>query len=120
MWGISPSHNLTSAAAKYRVLGRPLKQVIPYIKLWKPGELVKPLVVPENLRMESFYLGDFGQAMKLGGPMTQQGRPPLPYCSPDRLHNRVPSFACDMWSYMCIFAGFTLVLYLSLPGAMVG
>lgn len=26
------------------------------------------------------------------------------YCSPDRLHGRAPSFACDMWSYMCIFA----------------
>lgn len=50
--------------------------------------------------------------MQLGsGPMTQQGRPCLVYCSPDRLHNRAPDFACGMWSYMCIFAelylGFT-------------
>ena len=106
MWGIAPFQENSIRADKYEALGRPLKQAIPsYVETWKPGERVKPLVVPEDLRTESFYLGDFGQAMKLGVPMaTQQGRPPLRWCSPDRLHNEPPSFACDMWSYMCLFA----------------
>lgn len=79
-----------------------------YINLHKQGDRVKPMIIPDHLRTESFYLVDFGQAMKLGGERTQQGRPPLMYCSPDRLHNRAPSFAYDMWSYMCIFAEFYL------------
>ncbi|EEH06406.1 protein kinase [Histoplasma capsulatum G186AR] len=106
MWGVEPLHHLNKAA-KYKILGRPLKQIIPYVQLWKQGELVKPLVFPENLRTEDFYLGDFGLAMRLEGPATQ-GRPPSMYCSPERLHNKPPSFACDMWSYMCVFS----VLYL--------
>lgn len=103
MWGIDLIDNL-SRDAKYETFGRPLKQVIPFVDLWKQGELVKPLEVPESLRSETFYLGDFGLAMKLGGPVKLQGHPPIKYCSPDRLHNCDPSFACDMWSYMCIFA----------------
>ncbi|PGH11031.1 hypothetical protein AJ80_07307 [Polytolypa hystricis UAMH7299] len=91
MWGIDPLHNL-SRADKYKILGRPLKRVLSCEGIWKPEELVKPLVVPETLRTESFYLGDFGQAMKVGSSMTQpKGCPPA-------------IFACDMWSYMCIFA----------------
>lgn len=103
MWGVAPIHDLTRAA-KYEVLGQPLKLSMSDLNLWKPGERVKPLVVPDDMRTESLYLGDFGQAMKLGCERTQEGRPPLRYCSPDRLHHRSPSFACDMWSYMCIFA----------------
>lgn len=104
MWGIASIDNLTRDA-KYKALGRPLKQDIPYIEeLWKKGEIVKPLKIPEDLRTETFYLGDFGLAMRVGDPMDQQGRPPIIYCSPDRLHNCDPSFACDIWSYMCIFA----------------
>lgn len=103
MWGIAPFHNHTHAA-KYEILGRPLKLSMSYLNLCKPGELVKPLVVPDDMPTDSLYLGDFGQAMKLGGERTQEGRPPLDYCSPDQLHGRPPSFACDTWSYMCIFA----------------
>lgn len=106
MWGKDPFPEDFSRADKYKVLGRPLKNVMPsWAEVWKPGELVKPFRLPEDWRTEYFYLGDFGQAMKLGVPMaTQQGRPPLRWCSPDRLHNEPPSFACDMWSYMCLFA----------------
>ncbi|KAJ5611893.1 hypothetical protein N7528_008998 [Penicillium herquei] len=85
-------------------LGRPLKEIIPCVELWKQGELVRPADVPENLRTEAFYLGDFGLAMKLGDPITQSGYPPVQFCSPDRLHGKHPSFACDIWSYMIIFA----------------
>ncbi|KAE8307913.1 kinase-like domain-containing protein [Aspergillus transmontanensis] len=95
MWGITPPHGL-SRSAKYEVLGRPLKDIIPVVKLWKQGELVGPLEMPENLRTEKFYLGDFGN-------------PPMKFCSPERLHGKHPSLACDMWSYMVIFG----MLYLN-------
>ncbi|CAP94055.1 hypothetical protein E8E15_002763 [Penicillium rubens] len=106
MWGMAPlSHD---RSAKYEALGRPMKQIISWVDLWKQGELVGPVEIPENLRTDEFYLGDFALAKKLGDPITQRGRPPSQFCSPDRLHGKEPSFACDMWSYMVIFA----VLYL--------
>jgi serine/threonine protein kinase len=107
MWGMVPLHNL-DRSAKYEALGRPLKRIIPYVELWKQGELVRPIEVPENLRSEDFYLGDFGLAMQLGDPVIPRGYLPMQFCSPDRLHKKAPSFACDMWSYMIIFAEFYL------------
>ncbi|KAL4816109.1 kinase-like protein [Aspergillus spinulosporus] len=86
MWGMAPLQHL-SRSAKYKALGRPLKQTIRSVKLWKRGELVRPMEVPENLRTDDFYLGDFGLAMKVGDPVAQPGYPPM-------------HFACDMWSYM--------------------
>ncbi|KAB8214681.1 kinase-like domain-containing protein [Aspergillus novoparasiticus] len=102
MWGITPLPGL-SRSAKHEVLGLPLKEIIPVVKLWKQGELVGPLEMPENLRTEKFYLGDFGLAMKVDTPVTQKGNPPMKFCSPERLHGKHPSLACDMWSYMVIF-----------------
>ncbi|KAB8226718.1 kinase-like protein [Aspergillus novoparasiticus] len=107
MWGMAPLHNLTRSA-KYEALGRPLRQIIPPVDLWKQGELVSPIEVPENLRTDKFYLSDFGLAMKLGDPTIPRGYPPVQFCSPDRLHSKGPSFACNIWSYMIIFG----VLYL--------
>ncbi|RAL00374.1 kinase-like protein [Aspergillus ibericus CBS 121593] len=103
MWGMVPLHNL-SRSAKYEALGRPVKQIIPEVKLWKQGERVQSLRVPEDLRTDDFYLGDFSLAKKLDDPVTQRGFPPLRYCSPERLHGSAPSFACDMWSYLVIFS----------------
>lgn len=102
MWGLAPLQNLTRAA-KYEKLGHPLKMKIPYVDLWKQGELVSPAKFPEKLRTDDFYLGDFGLAMKINEPVAQQGRPPQQFCSPERLHGKGPSFACDMWSYIMIF-----------------
>ncbi|CAK46888.1 uncharacterized protein An16g05480 [Aspergillus niger] len=65
-------------------------------------ELVRAIEVPANLRTEDFYLGDFGLVMKVGDSVAQPGYPPLEFCSPERLHGKDPSFACDMWSYMII------------------
>ncbi|KAJ5434749.1 kinase domain-containing protein [Penicillium cf. griseofulvum] len=95
-------------SAKYEALGRPLKQIIPFVELWRKGELVSPVNVPENLRTEEFFLGDFGLAKKLSDSAAQRGYPPSQYCSPERLHGKDPSFACDMWSYMVVFS----VIYL--------
>lgn len=110
MWGMTSFDGL-STSAKYEVLGRPLKQIIQFVDLWKQGELVCPVKVPRDLCTEEFYLGDFGLSKKLSDPITatQRGYPPMQYCSPDRLHKQDPSFACDMWSYMVLFS----MLYLT-------
>jgi serine/threonine protein kinase len=109
MWGMIPLENL-DRTAKYKVLGSPLKLAVPD-KPWRQGEVVKPIEIPDHLRTERFYLGDFGLAMKPETSVTQPGRPPIHYCSPERLHNHNPSFVCDIWSYMCLFTelyvGFT-------------
>ncbi|GLA68273.1 hypothetical protein AtubIFM55763_003342 [Aspergillus tubingensis] len=102
LWGMAPLHNL-SRTAKYELLTRPLKITIQDIELWKPGELVRPIQVPETLRTEDLYLADFSLAMKVGDSVAQPGEPPLCFCSPERLHGEAPSFACDMWSYMVNF-----------------
>lgn len=110
MWGMASINGLTRSA-KYKLLGRPLRQIIPFVDLWKKGELVSPIKVPQDLWTEEFYLCDFGLAKKIGDLTTQRGYPPMQYCSPDRLHKQEPSFACDMWSYMTIFS----ILYLTFP-----
>ncbi|KAJ5457233.1 hypothetical protein N7530_012507 [Penicillium desertorum] len=110
MWGMTPIDGL-SRSAKYELLGRPIKETIPFVDLWKKGELVTPVKVPDGLRTDEFYLCDFGLAKKISDLETQRGYPPMHYCSPDRLHKQEPSFACDMWSYMAIFS----MLYLEFP-----
>ncbi|KAJ5901253.1 hypothetical protein N7504_007246 [Penicillium tannophilum] len=110
MWGMAPLNHL-DRRAKYEVLGCPLKQKLPGPNLWKNGELVTPVKIPEAFRTEDFYLSDFGIAKKIGDPITQLGYPPEDFCSPERIHGKDPSFACDMWSYMVVFS----VLYLGIP-----
>lgn len=103
MWGVAPLNNLTRSA-KYQALGRPLKLGIPWVDLWKRGDLVRPAKLPEQLRTEDFFLGDFGLAKRLSDPETERGQPPDHFCSPERLHRKDPSPACDIWSYMVVFA----------------
>lgn len=99
-----PLDNL-SRESRYKVLGEPLKQPIE-LDLWKSGELVKPMNFPDELRIEKLYLNDFALSVKVDTlhPYLPKGMPPIKFCSPDRLHRQKPSFACDIWSYMCIFA----------------
>lgn len=103
MWGMVPLHNFNKKD-KYKAFGRPVKKSLAELELWRRGELVIPASIPEHLRTDRFYLGDFGLAMKNEDPIMQHGCPPRVFCSPDRLHGKHPSFACDMWSYMVIFA----------------
>lgn len=64
MWGMASLDGL-SRSAKYKALGRPLKQRIPSIvDIWKQGELVSPVKVPRELCTKEFYLGDFGLSKK--------------------------------------------------------
>lgn len=118
MWGMAPLHTL-SRSAKYDALGRPLKRIIDFLDLWKQGEFVSPAKVSEDLRTDEFFLGDFSLAMKLGDSKFQHGYPPIQFCSPERLHKKEPSFACDMWSYMIIFSELYLG-YLPFPAWLKG
>lgn len=101
MWGITPLDNCNTDT-KYKYLGRPQKIALcPH-----PGrqaELVKPVKVPRSLIRETIYLGDFGLAITAGTSVSQKIQSPAVYCAPERFHNIIPSFASDMWSYMCLF-----------------
>lgn len=113
MWGLAPIQKL-SRSDKYKIFGRPQKMLIPDGDLWKKGELVRPLNVPESLWTAQLYIGDFGISMRLGTPdplAPANVCPPSDFCSPDRLHGKSPSTACDMWSYMIIFTE----LYIGFP-----
>ncbi|KAL5340559.1 kinase domain-containing protein [Aspergillus crustosus] len=110
MWGMKDTHNLPRTE-KYSKLGRPQKIRLPLDKgIPKAGDMVQPMEIPEALRTEDFFLTDFAYATKVGDPSSEPSEPgvrylPLHhYCSPERLHGQVPSFACDMWSYMVLFA----------------
>jgi len=105
MWDIAPLDDLNTKT-KYKLLGRPQKIAMQY--LWKGGELVKPIQVPKNLLRGTVCLGDFGAAFKAGTEIKQMVLPPLRYCAPERIHGVDPSFASDMWSYMCLFAALYL------------
>ncbi|KAF5718822.1 CMGC kinase [Fusarium mundagurra] len=102
MWNLRPMNN-SSVAAKYEQIGRP-KKIRLDPDLWKAGELVMPLKAQESLIGDDVSLGDFGLAIKSGAPVSQKLQSPAIYCAPERVHNQDPTFATDMWSYMCILA----------------
>ncbi|KAI1121217.1 kinase domain-containing protein [Nemania abortiva] len=95
----------SNAIMKY--VGRPRKIPLSPAQ-WKRGELVMPMQVdknfPDSLVGDDILLGDFGVAMKAGTPIQRKLRRPAIYCAPEVLHGADPSFASDMWSYMCLFA----------------
>jgi serine/threonine protein kinase len=111
MWDIAPLDKFDTEA-KYKLLGRPEKIALSS-NLWKPGELVKPLKVPKSLLRETVYLRNFGMAIKAGDEGKHKMLWRTVYCAPERFHNANPSFASDMWSYMCLFT--QLYLGLSSP-----
>jgi serine/threonine protein kinase len=110
MWGVAPLDNLDTKT-KYEYLGRPLKMTLPS-DLWRQGELVKRLEVPKSLITDMVYLGDFGLATKAGTDVRHRmlSHLNIVFYAPERFHNENPSFASDMWSYMCI----SIELYLGI------
>jgi hypothetical protein len=66
--------------------------------MWKNGQLVISLVE------WTITLGYFGHAIKPGNSVKFKVQSPATYCAPEHVYNADPSFAPDMWSYMCIFA----------------
>jgi serine/threonine protein kinase len=102
MYSLRPIDN-SSVAEKYRHIGRPKKMRLDP-DLWKAGELIMPMKAHESLIGDDVSLGDFGLAIKSGTPVSQKLQSPAIYCAPERVHDLDPTFATDMWSYMCIFA----------------
>ncbi|KAN0086870.1 Protein kinase-like domain containing protein [Elaphomyces granulatus] len=102
MWDVRPLDNFDTET-KYRHLGRPQKMALSS-QLWKRGELVKPLQVPKAMLKKTVYLGGFGMSIKAGTEVEEKVLWPIDYYAPERFHNVKPSFASDMWSYMCLFA----------------
>ncbi|GAP90915.1 putative CMGC protein kinase [Rosellinia necatrix] len=102
MWEWKHTDNL-NMATHCQYLGRPRRLDLSSL-LWKPGDLVRPVVIPPKLTGNTVYLGDFGMAARAGAPADVQFQTPAEYCAPERYHNVNPSSASDMWSYMCIFA----------------
>lgn len=87
------------------------KVLLSHIQPRKDGQLVMPMVPHDSLVEGTITLGDFGLAIKSGTSVECKVQSPAIYCAPERVHNIDPSFASDMWSYMCIFAE----LYLGFP-----
>ncbi|KAF7555990.1 hypothetical protein G7Z17_g1716 [Cylindrodendrum hubeiense] len=112
MYSLRPLEDCITTTAKYKQLGRPKKlNLPPFAAPWKQGELVTPMAPHDSLVGDTVCIGDFGQAIKAGTSVTQKVQSPPIYCAPELFHTANPSFASDMWSYMCIFAE----LYLGCP-----
>ena len=104
MWGLKPFDNL-SLNDKYKHFGHPLK--LPTLPgTWKTGEIVKPMRIPLSFLTDRFYLADFGPSIKAGTSVSPKWISPFLYCAPELFHNRDPSYASDMWSFMCLFRSF--------------
>lgn len=73
-----------------------------FTEQWKEGELVMAMEPHESLVGDKILLGDFGLAHKAGTPVGWNLQSPATYCAPERIHDAKPSFASDMWSYMCL------------------
>ncbi|EHK97101.1 putative Dual specificity protein kinase CLK1 [Glarea lozoyensis 74030] len=101
MWGLTSLDDYDTTTI-YEHLGVPRKYDLGW--LWKPGELVKPATIPEMLRDDRIYLGDFGMAIKDDTPVPTKVQTPTQFCAPERFHGVDPSSASDMWSYMYIFS----------------
>ena len=102
MWDMAPLGHLTLPAL-YEVVGRPQKAKI-FANTWKEGEFVTPVQVKRSVLGGDIFLGDFGLSIEPGTSVKCKWQSPTVYCPPERFHGSDPSFAGDMWSYMCIFA----------------
>ncbi|KAM0664326.1 hypothetical protein ACQRIU_006909 [Beauveria bassiana] len=102
LWDIGDIDDYTLEMA-YQEFGRPRKMPL-WFPLWKKGQLVESIEVKKDSLRGGSFLADFGMAIKAGTPVKQRWQAPTSYCAPERFHGINPSFASDMWSYMCIFA----------------
>ncbi|KAI0395500.1 kinase-like domain-containing protein [Xylariaceae sp. FL0594] len=108
MWQLAENQiNQSDEATRHRLFGRPRKLDLSD-KTWRPGDLVRPMTIPTDLIGNMVYLGDFGMVIQAGESVDFKPQTPAMYCAPERYHGQDPSFASDMWSYMCIFAALYL------------
>ncbi|KAI0542247.1 kinase-like domain-containing protein [Xylaria digitata] len=106
MWEITQIDKYDKAT-QYQHFGRPQKLDLTN-HTWKPGDLVRPMTIPPESIGSAVYLGDFGMTVPAGASVDYKLQTPAMYCAPERYHDKNPSFASDMWSYMCIFAALYL------------
>jgi serine/threonine protein kinase len=102
MFGLSPLDSYDTTT-KYKYVGRPQRMTLPFM-LPKPGELVMPMAPQKEIVTDDILLGDFCLAIRAGTQAMKKVQSPAKYCAPERVHGVDPSFASDMWSYMCLFA----------------
>ncbi|KAI1041806.1 hypothetical protein LB505_008461 [Fusarium chuoi] len=113
MFGLSSFETGADISTKYQILGRPQKMELPTNQeMWKDGQLVAPMAPKDSFVVQdTITLGDFGLTIRSGTEVDFKLQVPAGYCAPERMHGLNPTFASDMWSYMCIFAE----LYLKWP-----
>ncbi|ROW00215.1 hypothetical protein VSDG_03562 [Cytospora chrysosperma] len=90
---------------RYKQVGRPQKFPLPTCDfVWRPGDLVAPIEWPSSIVGKTAFLGDFGLMKRADSPVTDDYLPPLTCCPPELLHKGFePTYASDMWGFMCIF-----------------
>ena len=66
---------------KYELLGRPQKALLR--GLWRTGELVSPVKVPEGLITDNVCLGDFGLLIMAGTCVRCKIQSPAGYYAPE-------------------------------------
>ncbi|ATY58657.1 CMGC kinase [Cordyceps militaris] len=86
----------------YREFSRPRKTPL-WFAMWKRGQLVEPIQVNKESLRGGIFLTDFSMAIEARTPVKRRWQAPTTYCAPERFHGTDPSFASDMWSYMCLF-----------------
>ncbi|KAH9909598.1 kinase domain-containing protein [Xylariomycetidae sp. FL2044] len=101
MWDIESIDHLSTSQI-YERFERPQKVMLDEDE-GAPGELVKPMEFPLDMLKPVLHLGDFGNAINAGTCSETPFVFRVDYCAPERLHGEQPSFASDVWSYMCVF-----------------
>ncbi|KAI1313353.1 kinase-like protein [Xylaria venustula] len=109
MWHIGSRCDRWSTSELYQHLGRPRKVLLSSVLANLPkelgsGELVHPVVFPENMLRPGLHLGDFGHSIISGTVPRNPMQLPLLFCAPERFHGCNQTFASDIWSFTCIFA----------------
>lgn len=110
LYGLSSLDNRLSTTDKYKLLGRPQKMPLQPPQ-WRPGELLLPMKPQQDLIDSKIMLGDFGFAIEATTMKRTTFQSPAIFCAPERFHQMGPTFASDIWSYMCVFAE----LYVDIP-----
>ncbi|KAF5609033.1 cmgc kinase [Fusarium pseudoanthophilum] len=113
MFGLSSFEPGAEISAKYQILGRPQKMEFPTNQeMWRKGQLVAPMSPKDSFVVQdTISLADFGLTIRSGTEVDFKLQGTIGYSAPELMHGVNPTFASDMWSYMCIFAE----LYLKWP-----
>ncbi|KAF5547690.1 CMGC kinase [Fusarium mexicanum] len=81
-------------------------------EIWRKDELVAPMSPKDSFVVQDTKtLADFGLTIRSDIEVDFKLQIPAGYCAPERMPGINPTFASDMWSYVCIFAE----LYLKWP-----